>query len=107
MSLRVRMFVALTLCMVLPGIVGLLWDRPANNAMEGAIELDDITLQAECTPDTLRSILADNFIDFGSGNYDQHQPGRTQCSDSGQGRLFNNIRVRTHGRADGGQDCRW
>jgi hypothetical protein len=58
-----RMSVALTVCLVLPVVIGFLWDKPpANDAHNTIVQLENQWLAGEDDPEVLQSILADDFI---------------------------------------------
>ena len=58
-----RMSVALTVCLVVPVVIGFLWDRPpANDAHEAIVQLENEWLAGEDAPAVLQSILADDFV---------------------------------------------
>lgn len=58
-----RMSVALTVCLVLPVVIGFLWDKPpANDAHDTIVQLENQWLAGEHDPAVLRSVLADDFI---------------------------------------------
>jgi uncharacterized protein DUF4440 len=58
-----RMSVALTVCLVLPVVIGFLWDKPpANGAHDTIVQLEDQWLAGEDDPGVLESILADDFV---------------------------------------------
>jgi hypothetical protein len=58
-----RMSVALTVCLVLPVVIGFLWDKPpANDAHDTIVQLENRWLAGENDPAVLESILADDFV---------------------------------------------
>jgi hypothetical protein len=58
-----RMSVALTVCLVVPVVIGFLWEKPpADDTQEVIVQLENKWLQGEDNPDVLKSILADDFI---------------------------------------------
>lgn len=58
-----RMSLALTVCLVLPVVIGFLWDKPpANDAHDTIVQLENQWLAGENDPAVLESILADDFV---------------------------------------------
>jgi hypothetical protein len=58
-----RMSVALTVCLVLPVVIGFLWDKPpASDAHNTIVQLENQWLAGKDDPEVLQSILADDFI---------------------------------------------
>ena len=58
-----RMSVALTVCLVLPVVIGFLWDKPpASDAHDTIVQLENQWLAGEGDPAVLQSILADDFV---------------------------------------------
>lgn len=58
-----RMSVALTVCLVLPVVIGFLWDKPpANDAHATIVQLEKQWLAGQDDPAVLESILADDFV---------------------------------------------
>jgi hypothetical protein len=58
-----RMSVALTVCLVMPVVIGFLWDKPpANDAHDTIVELENQWLAGEDDPAVLQAVLADDFV---------------------------------------------
>jgi hypothetical protein len=58
-----RMSVALTVCLVLPVVIGFLWDKPpASDAHDTIVQLENQWLAGEDDPAALQAILADDFV---------------------------------------------
>ena len=58
-----RMSVALTVCLVMPVVIGFLWDKPpSSDPQEVIVQLENKWLAGEDDPAVLRSVLADDFV---------------------------------------------
>jgi hypothetical protein len=58
-----RMSVALAVCLVVPVVIGFLWDKPpAGDAHDPMVQLENRWLAGEDDPAVLQSILADDFV---------------------------------------------
>jgi len=104
MSTLPRMFVALTICLVLPAAIGFLWDKsPVNDSHDAVVQLENKWLQAEDDPDALQPILGSDFLHalpMGLvGKDEQLHYLRSHGSGKGETRHFEGLRVRVYGTA--------
>ncbi len=104
MSTLPRMFVALTICLVLPAAIGFLWDKPpVNDAHDIVVQLENKWLLAEDDPDALQPVLASDFVHalpMGFVNKDEQLHYlHTHRSGKGENRHFEGLRVRVYGTA--------
>ncbi len=103
-----RMSVALTVCLVLPVVIGFLWEKPpANDAHDAIVQLENQWLAGEDDPAVLQSILADDFVhvlpvgfvskseqvDYARGHSGDHREGRH--IQAMRVRIFGNVAVAT------------
>ena len=99
MASLARMSVALTLCLVMPVVIGFLWDKPpSRNTHDDIVQLENQWLQAEDNPKTLQSILADDFVHLAPDGLvtkdEQIRYLTTHRNGQEQGKHFEDMRVR-------------
>ena len=97
-----RMSVALAVCLVMPAVIGFLWDKPpSSNTHDDIVQLENQWLEAEDKPKALPSILADDFVHVVPAGLitkdEQIRYLTTHRNGKEQGKHFENLRVRMFG----------